>query len=101
MEATEYIEELKRMIAATSVKQVYIDTATNAEECVEKVRAWAAEHPRKTRQSMFLMQWPNASMADGVLSIHPCLIDTESKDSLCGEGKCFQCRREFWMQEVE
>ena len=48
MDAVEYIEELKRMIDTTGAKRVYVDKTTNAANCVESVRAWAKEHPRKT-----------------------------------------------------
>jgi hypothetical protein len=76
----------------------------SAEEIVELVEEWAAAHPRKTRQSVFLEQWPNARPADdGVLTFCPkrfdfhvsCLAECHSLK------KCSDCRREFWMQEVE
>lgn len=75
--------------------------ANHTEEAIAVVEKWAREHPRKTRQSEFLKQWPNASVSEGVLNIDPCSVDTEFEHSLCGEDKCAQCRREFWMQEVE
>lgn len=65
---------------------------------------WSAAHPRKTRQSVFLEQWPNASLNKyGVLSICPKLIlstiwDNNGRGCMCS---CEDCRREFWMQEVE
>ena len=76
----------------------------SAEEIVELVKEWSAAHPRKTRQSMFLEQWPNARPADdGVLAFCPnrfdfhisCLAECHSLK------KCSDCRREFWMQEVK
>ena len=75
-----------------------------AGEVVRVVEEWSAAHPRKTRQSMFLEQWPNARPADdGVLTFCPkrfdfhisCLAECHSLK------KCSDCRREFWMQEVE
>lgn len=65
------------------------------------VEQWAKEHPRKTRQSVFLEQWPNATMYDSVLGINPCLMDDDFESHFCGKNSCAQCRREFWMQEVE
>ena len=68
------------------------------------VEEWSAAHPRKTRQSVFLEQYPNARPADdGVLTFCPkrfdfhisCLAECHSLK------KCSDCRREFWMQEVE
>lgn len=76
----------------------------DAKQQVEVVEEWSATHPRKTRQSVFLEQWPNARPADdGVLTFCPkrfdfhisCLAECHSLK------KCSDCRREFWMQEVE
>ena len=76
----------------------------NPERAVKIVEEWSAAHPRKTRQSVFLEQWPNARPADdGVLTFCPkrfdfyisCLAECHSLK------KCSDCRREFWMQEVE
>lgn len=65
------------------------------------VEAWAAAHPRKTRQSEFLKQWPNAMVySDGVLDIYPCILEKTRKCDKCNEG-CTKCRHEFWVQEVE
>ena len=72
-----------------------------AEEVVRLVEEWSAAHPRKTRQSVFLEQWPNADMDCGVLHIAPCSLDNHYEDYRCGEEQCADCRREFWMQEVE
>lgn len=73
-----------------------------ADKQVEIVKEWSAAHPIKTRQSEFLKQWPNADFCDdGYLSLAPCSIDTRmAKGGSCG-SKCSNCRREFWMQEVE
>ena len=80
------------------------DFAAVLEEIIKIVEEWAAAHPRKTRQSVFLEQWPNARPADdGVLTFCPkrfdfhisCLAECHSLK------KCSDCRREFWMQEVE
>lgn len=70
------------------------------EKVIAIVEQWSASHPRKTRQSVFLEQWPNASVnEDGVLFC-PKTVNTayfcRYKDKKCGD-----CRREFWMQEVE
>lgn len=75
------------------------------EQKVAIVEQWAKEHPAKTRQSEFLRQWPNAKMCDdGWLEVSPCSIDYENynANACLGRGlKCEDCRREFWMQEVE
>ena len=71
------------------------------ESLVKAVEAWAAEHPKKTRQSEFLKQWPNALVySDGVLDVYPCILEKTKRCDKCNEG-CTKCRYEFWMQEVE
>lgn len=74
-----------------------------AEKIVQLVGEWAAAHPRKTRQDLFLEQWPNARVDSyGVLEISPCSIDTTNYDYItCKADCCEQCRREFWPQEVK
>ena len=37
---------------------------------------------------------------DGVLIVPPCYIEPSLR-SVCSEKVCADCRREFWMQEVE
>lgn len=74
----------------------------NANKIVPIVKQWAKEHSIKTRQSVFLEQYPNARVAsDGMLSL--CPSDILGECSYCVEGECdyTECRRKFWMQEVE
>lgn len=73
------------------------------EEIIPIVEKWSKEHPYKTRQSVFLEQWPNAKVfVDGVLDFCPLELDEcypcQSTDI---KMSCQSCRREFWMQEVE
>lgn len=70
------------------------------------VEKWSVAHPRKTRQSVFIEQYPEAALdMNGVLQICPANISAEYR---CGEDRCLyiskgcdNCRREFWMHEVE
>ena len=81
-------------------------TMQHPQEVVEIVERWAKEHPRKTRQSEFLKMFPRASMtADGIIAFCPDSMDSEFEcprktrdniDPICGE-----CRREYWLEEVE
>ena len=74
---------------------------------VATVEKWSREHPRKTRQSVFLEQYPDADISDdGLPDVAPCqlcvgLIHGESIEDCENRGLCVECRREFWMQEVE
>ena len=77
----------------------------SAEEIVELVEQWAAAHPRKTRQSVFLGNYPCARI-DSQSVLYACPADVYG-DNVCPKKKdaapitCYDCRREFWMQEVE
>lgn len=70
------------------------------------VDKWSAEHPVKTRQSVFLEQWPEAILdVFGTIQLCPMYISAANRDS-DGECKnpenlCIDCRRKFWMQKVE
>lgn len=44
---------------------------------VGAVEKWAKEHPKKTRQSEFLKLFPDVRRKDGVVDLHPCMIDTK------------------------
>ena len=75
-----------------------------ADKAVKIVEEWSAAHPRKTRQSVFLEQWPNASIIPdtNTLDVYPCVIEpTMQNTGWCVNKRCTTCRREFWMQEVE
>ena len=116
MDAVKFIEERNRMCRAfgkycDGCPAVYengwgCDDDAWDEKLVDTVEKWAAERPRKTRQSVFLEQYPEANVGeDGVLRICPCTISAYYRDKTGGCGDpdmiCATCRREFWMQEVE
>ena len=81
----------------------------DAKEQVAIVEKWSAEHPKKqkkTRQDVFLKQYPEANIDEhGILWICPMNISTthRNSDGLCRyqESLCMDCRREFWMEEVK
>lgn len=88
-------------VTGGSPKHSMFNIGTPAEEVVREVEEWATAHPRKTRQSVFLEQWPKARVGvDEVLVVQPCYIEPSLR-SMCSEKVCADCRREFWMQEVE
>ena len=76
-----------------------------AEEVVRLVEEWAAAHPRKTRQSVFLEQYPNARI-DSHNTLYICPADIYG-DAVCPANRknpcilCCDCRREFWVLEQE
>ena len=120
MDALEFFKARKRMCVATtcnSCKLYHVprggccvapdhETIEACEEAIAIVEQWAKEHPIKTRQSEFLKQWPEARlMQDGVLSICPIAISSayRGEDGSCANPseKCDNCRRKFWLAEVE
>ena len=76
------------------------------EDLVTIVEGWAAAHPRKTRQSVFLEQWPEAMVDDNeCVYICPADVSANYRDESGGCALvgvlCPYCRRKFWTQEVE
>lgn len=111
MDAVEFIKAIKQMLragASNSTVQKYI-SAYKKNDCEGMVKAaeqWAAEHPAKTRQSVFLKLFPGAAPTkDGVLSICPNAFSPVYKDErgLCKwhYADCDNCCRQFWLAEVE
>ena len=106
MDAVKFIEEHRRMYKVTGKHLPTLAEGIPAEDVVKEVEEWSAAHPRKTRQSVFLEQYPETIIdAFGALQICPMVISAAHRDS-DGECKdpakmCIDCRREFWMQEVE
>lgn len=118
MDALEFLKERKRMCDYYSHckgcpldgSKCVIDSAVSDENCkrfAATVEQWSKEHPRKTRQSVFLEQYPDAIIGDdGFLYIAPCqlcdgLIHGESIEDCENRGLCVECRRDFWSAEVE
>lgn len=95
MDAVKFIEERNRMCGTMS--EVW---GVDAEQIVKNTEEWSATHPLKTRQDVFLEQWPKARIdTDGVLWACP-INFVYNHPCFSGFG-CPDCRREFWMQEVE
>lgn len=83
------------------------ESTLDATAQIVMVEEWSAAHPRETRQSVFLKQWPEAEMTkDDVISICPIAVSAAYRNKTGGctsstRPRCDDCRREFWMQEVE
>lgn len=74
------------------------------ERLIAAVEQWSKEHPRKTRQSVFLEHWPETEIDPfGYLTVCPKRIsaDCRIRYGNCSNRLCSDCHREFWMQEVE
>ena len=101
MDAVKFIEERNRMCGTMS--EVW---GVDAAQIVKNTEEWSAAHPRKTRQSVFLEQFPETTLDEhGAITLCPLALSSAHRNS-CGGCKildktCGDCRREFWMQEVE
>lgn len=107
MDVVEFFSEFRRMCKSSSdctKCQHHGDKCDNAiglfEKTVAMVEQWSREHPRKTRQDVFLEQWPETKLFDGIIDIKPCSL-VASIRSECPKTFCYECRSKFWMQEVE
>lgn len=111
MDAVKFIKERDRMCRfyhhagdcyqcpAKDCECSVLEGMVDDDNIVTIVEEWAAAHPRKTRQDVFLEQYPEASIGDnGVLAIDPCKVEKTIK---CNGMDCSKCRREYWSQEVE
>lgn len=115
MDAVKFIKERKRMCNGRPCATCPL-FAVHQLECLPDCKKWCMDHPeasvtvvekwaeehRKTRQSEFLKQWPNCMVdRDGTVGMCPRNVD---KNYICDLNRytgCLDCRREFWMQEVE
>lgn len=118
MDAVEFLKTLCRMCNCECRKCEFwkrlsgFETCTvwrknHPEEAVKIAEKWAKEHPVKTRQSVFLAQWPEAALSkDGAIAICPLAISAAYRhgNGACNKDNsdtCADCKRQFWSAEVE
>lgn len=103
MEAVEFLEQLKKR--SKSNPDYYGEELNIAHiepiSLVSQVEQWAAEHPAKTRQSEFLKHYPDARiLAHGCLNVCPMNVFSDT-DINCNAQPCIECKKAFWLAEVE
>ena len=114
MDAIQFIKERDRMCKACGsciLCQAYmgnecavgLPSVVDPEQQINIVKEWADKHPCKTRQSVFLEQYPQADIDNtGLLILCPKRISADIRVTVdCLRKRCSDCRREFWMQEGE
>lgn len=118
MDAVEFVKTLGRMCNAECIRCEFWKRRSSGESCtswqknhpeeaVAIVEKWAKDHPVKTRQSEFLEQYPETRlMQDGIIKICPSAVSAayREKDGSCAilrSGSCTDCRKSFWLAEVE
>lgn len=106
MDAVKFIEERRRMCKATRRYSPIMLEGISPKDIVKEVEEWAAAHPRKTRQSVFLEQWPDTQLdkKGNVIICPKQLCRGEEFNKLiaaCRGTNCYECRRKFWGKVVE
>lgn len=109
MDAAKFVEERRRMHTLGHIKHGIHDYNVKAEAVVAEVEEWSAAHPQKkqkTRQDVFLEQYPEAVLTkDGIISICPITVSADYRNNAGGcasptRPQCYVCRREFWTKVV-
>lgn len=107
MDAVKFLQERKRMFLSGDSSLIHLmDIDVDPEVLVRNVEQWSAAHPRKTRQDVFLEQYPEAKIDEnGSLAICPYYVSSEYRNkygSCAMDGiRCADCRREFWTKGVK
>ena len=114
MDAVEFLDKVDRLSkrGSTEEKMRYNDyrTARDNTRAVKFIEQWDAEPPIKTRQSVFLEQYPETKiLEDGAIVICPLSVsaayrEKREKDGSCASlrfGECDKCRKAFWLAEGE
>ena len=117
MDAIQFIKEKERMCKACGSCifcpaclddgcAVGLRSSVSPEQQINLVKEWTEQHHAKTRQDVFLEQYPEAEIDfNGLLAVCPASIflSHRGKGGGCSDfhKNCAVCRREFWSQEVE
>lgn len=116
MDAVEYLKTLQRMcrsnIECTTCTIYKVigrgcgSFSAGSEKLVSTITSvenWAKEHPARTRQSVFLERYPNATIDEyGSIGICPAVIEGKNCNELSdGTSCCKECRSNYWSQEVQ
>ena len=104
MDAVEFLDKVDRLSKRGSPEEKMRYNAyrvagdnTGAVEYVEQLDDM---HPTKTSQSEFLKLFPNAQTDSGCLNACPMdVFDNTGID--CNKRTCFECKKAFWLAEVE
>ena len=123
MDAVKFLKERNRMCEsfgdrcagcpAFNVREGYVgccavdvESTLDATAQVAIIEKWSTEHPRKTKQDIFLEQWPETKVGDnGILTLCPAVVSSTHRSQYGGcktlSALCDDCCREFWTQEVK
>lgn len=106
MDAVECMKAVTRMLKSGTIdcaiqKYISAQKKNDYEGMVEAAEQWAKDHPIKTRQSEFLKHYPGARiLAHGCLNACPMNVFSDTGIN-CNAQPCFECKKAFWLAEVE
>lgn len=114
MDAVKFLKEWKRMCRSSKTclsgsigKSAGVSTVCSnvvkeePETYVAIVEKWSADHPAKTRQSEILKIIPDATIRNGILITKPCEVNEKIKGRCKKYDYCRDCRKEYWLTEIE
>lgn len=122
MDAVKFIEERKRMCKSFGLScegcpafgtdedalccAVEKESSLDATAQIAIVEEWSAAHSCKTRQDVFLEQYPETALdKHGIIQICPTTLFAAYRNPKLGcinsDIMCYDCRRGFWTQEVK
>ena len=103
MDAVKFIEERRRMCKATRRYSPIMLEGISPKDIVKEVEEWSAAHQHKTRQEVFLEQYPNVKCNDNIVAICPKVIDINFSCPIEGsiDIDCSDCLHKFWLQKVK
>lgn len=107
MDAVEFLREINRMCekyescndCPLGLESCEALERQNPKKLVAMVEKWSKEHIGKTRQRIFLEEYPRVKMYDNVIDICPKTIEG-GKCYNSTIDDCYECKKKYWETEV-
>ena len=109
MDAVDFVKEWKRACksfgecASCTIQCGLFPRELTPEEVVKTIEDWSRGHPKRTRLSKLLENYPNAnfrSEQNNTINICPRMLD-RSFECPCISLSCEKCKEEYWLGEAE
>lgn len=118
----EYAKELDRMckyyLNLDRMFKYYLNTDSKCNKCplkglgcrdltsitqnhIAEVQTWSDCHPIKTRQSEFLKMYPHSDLDESIITICPWQLGEITLEECSSHSQCDDCRKKYWMEEIE
>ena len=117
MDAIEFMQNIKRRCVEGTCAHCPMDNFgfcnqdlprmnnDEIEKFVKDIDEWVTEHPVKLMQDYVFENFPKAIKQNGILAIKPCDMNggEEFRKTHCRvyNGSCYDCRKDYWLGEVE